>query len=34
MMRADDKNAIIRMFHVHKRFGSKQAIVDISLDIL
>ena len=33
-MRADDKNAIIRMFHVHKRFGSKQAIVDISLDIL
>ena len=34
MIRADDKNAIIRMFHVHKRFGSKQAIVDISLDIL
>ncbi|MDJ0830902.1 MAG: cell division ATP-binding protein FtsE [Desulfobacterales bacterium] len=26
-------NAIIRMFHVHKRFGSKSALLDLSLDI-
>lgn len=25
--------AVIRMFHVHKRFGSKQALVDITFDI-
>jgi len=34
MIRTDDKNAIIRMFHVHKRYGAKQAIADISLEIL
>lgn len=28
-----DKNAIIRMFHVHKRYGAKQALVDASLEI-
>jgi len=26
-------HATIRMFHVHKRFGSKQVLVDISFDI-
>lgn len=26
-------DAIIRMFHVHKRFGSKNALTDITLDI-
>lgn len=26
-------NSIIRLFHVHKRFGSKSALTDISLDI-
>ena len=34
MSGAKQNNAIIRMFHVHKRFGPKQALVDISLDIL
>jgi cell division transport system ATP-binding protein len=33
MMEDSGKNAIIRMFRVHKRFGSKKALVDISLDI-
>ena len=28
-----EKSAIIRMFHVHKRYGTKQALVDITLDI-
>jgi len=28
-----DKSAVIRMFHVHKRYGAKQALVDASLDI-
>ena len=28
-----DKSAIIRMFHVHKRYGAKQALVDTTLDI-
>lgn len=28
------QNAIIRMFHVYKRYGSKQALVDITLDII
>lgn len=27
------ENAIIRMFHVHKRYGAKSALSDISLDI-
>jgi cell division transport system ATP-binding protein len=29
----DEKSAIIRMFHVHKRYGAKQALVDATLDI-
>lgn len=33
MMPDSEKNAIIRMFHVHKRFGSKKALTDITLDI-
>jgi cell division transport system ATP-binding protein len=28
-----EKRAIIRMFHVHKRYGGKQALVDVTLDI-
>jgi len=28
-----DNRAVIRMFHVHKRFGSKQALIDITFDI-
>ncbi|MGA6925846.1 MAG: cell division ATP-binding protein FtsE [Desulfosarcina sp.] len=28
-----ENNAIIRMFHVHKRYGAKQALVDATLDI-
>lgn len=28
-----DKRAVIRMFHVHKRYGAKQALVDATLDI-
>lgn len=28
-----EKRAVIRMFHVHKRYGSKQALVDTTLDI-
>ncbi len=27
------ENAIIRMFHVHKRFGAKTALKDISIDV-
>ena len=30
---SEKKNAIIRMFHVHKRFGAKKALTDITLDI-
>jgi len=33
MIETQNKNAIIRMFHVHKSFGAKNAIVDITLDI-
>ena len=29
-----EKSAVIRMFHVHKRYGAKQALVDATLDIL
>ncbi|MFO7644515.1 MAG: cell division ATP-binding protein FtsE [Desulfosarcina sp.] len=29
-----DKSAVIRMFHVHKRYGAKQALVDATLDIV
>lgn len=28
-----EKSAVVRMFHVHKRYGGKQALVDASLDI-
>jgi cell division transport system ATP-binding protein len=28
-----DTGAVIRMFHVHKRYGTKQALVDATLDI-
>lgn len=28
-----ENSAIIRMFHVHKRYGAKQALVDATLDI-
>jgi cell division transport system ATP-binding protein len=34
MIEPTDQNALIRLFHVHKRFGSKRALVDITLDIL
>ncbi len=33
MTRMAEKSAIIRMFHVHKRYGAKQALVDVTLDI-
>ncbi len=29
-----EKSAVIRMFHVHKRYGAKQALVDATLDIV
>jgi len=32
-MDAVDKNPIIRLFHVHKRYGSKNALIDTTLDI-
>ncbi len=28
-----EKSAIIRMFHVHKRYGAKQALIDATLDV-
>lgn len=28
-----DNRAVVRMFHVHKRYGTKKALVDASLDI-
>jgi len=33
MTSLSEKSAIIRMFHVHKRYGAKQALVDATLDI-
>jgi cell division transport system ATP-binding protein len=33
MMDAVEKSFIIRMFHVHHNFGSKKALIDITLDI-
>jgi len=33
MKEGNEKNAIIRMFHVHKRYGSKKALTDTTLDI-
>lgn len=28
-----NKNAIIRLFHVHRRYGNKRALQDVSLDV-
>jgi cell division transport system ATP-binding protein len=33
MIEAEDKNAIVRLFHVYRNYGSKNALVDITLDI-
>ena len=33
MTSMSEKSAIIRMFHVYKRYGAKQALVDATLDI-
>ncbi len=33
MMETDDKRSIIRMFHVHRNYGTKKALIDITLDI-
>jgi cell division transport system ATP-binding protein len=33
MTQAGGKGAIIRLFHVHKRYGPKSALADVSLDI-
>jgi len=33
MIEKQKKNALIRMFHVHKNYGAKNALVDITLDI-
>ena len=34
MTTASDPTTIIRLFHVHKRYPSKNALIDINLDIL
>ncbi|MEE9495910.1 MAG: ATP-binding cassette domain-containing protein, partial [Desulfobacterales bacterium] len=34
MIEADAKSSIIRMFHVHHNYGTKKALIDITLDIL
>ena len=33
MIEADVKRSIIRMFHVHKNYGAKKALANITLDI-
>jgi cell division transport system ATP-binding protein len=33
MIEADAKRSIIRMFHVHRNYGTKKALIDITLDI-
>jgi cell division transport system ATP-binding protein len=33
MIEADAKSSIIRMFHVHHNYGTKKALIDITLDI-
>lgn len=33
MIKDEDKNAIVRLFHVYRNYGSKNALVDITLDI-
>jgi cell division transport system ATP-binding protein len=32
-MDANEKSSIIRMFHVHQNYGTKKALIDITLDI-
>jgi cell division transport system ATP-binding protein len=32
-MDGDDKNAIIRLFHVYRNYGVKNALVDLTLDV-
>jgi cell division transport system ATP-binding protein len=34
MIDETDNSAIIRMFHVHKSFGPKKTLIDVTLDIL
>ena len=33
MIDGNDKSSIIRMFHVHKQYGVKKALIDIKLDV-
>ncbi len=33
MIDTDEKRSIIRMFHVHRNYGTKKALIDITLDI-
>jgi len=33
MIDGNDKSSIIRMFHVHKQYGAKKALIDINLDV-
>jgi cell division transport system ATP-binding protein len=33
MIDTDEKRSIIRMFHVHRNYGNKKALIDITLDI-
>ena len=33
MTDTDEKRSIIRMFHVHRNYGNKKALIDITLDI-
>ena len=33
MIETDEKRSIIRMFHVHRNYGNKKALIDITLDI-
>ncbi|MBW2193615.1 MAG: cell division ATP-binding protein FtsE [Deltaproteobacteria bacterium] len=33
MMAGGENNTLIRMFHVHKNYGSKKSLVDVTLDI-
>jgi cell division transport system ATP-binding protein len=33
MMAVQNKSSIIRMFHVHKKYGANKALVDVTLDI-
>jgi cell division transport system ATP-binding protein len=33
MIETDAKSSIIRMFHVHRNYGTKKALIDITLDV-